>query len=160
MATQHVTKQSEQEKVIPFRPMNMLEEMERMFENFIPHGWMRPLWKEHALGAEYLPQMDVIEQDDNIVVRAALPGVIKEDLEVSTTNHTLTVRGSTYRETQQKGKGEYFRREISSGSFLRTVSLPAAVDETRISAVFKDGMLEVTLPKIESAKRHTIEIKS
>ena len=108
---------------------------------------------------ETLPQMDIIDRDDSIVVRAALPGVDKKDLEVSTTHQTLTLRGSTQKETREE-KGEYFRHEISRGNFLRTVTLPSVIDESKIKAKFKDGLLEVTLPKLESAKRHTIHIES
>ena len=106
-----------------------------------------------------LPQIDVIERDDSIVVHAALPGIDKKDLEVSTTQQTLTLRGSSRKETKEE-RGEYFRHEISRGNFLRTVTLPAVVDESKIKAKFKDGLLEVTLPKLESAKRHSINIES
>jgi len=157
MATETV-KKTETENVVPFRPITMLEEVERMFENIIPHGWMRPFRSEHLHLGENLPQVDVIDQDDKILVRAALPGVKKENLEVSTTQFTLTIRGTTRKETKEE-KGEFYRREISTGSFLRTVTLPAAIDESNIKAVFKDGMLEVTLPKLESAKRHSINIE-
>ena len=158
MATQPV-KKTEHENVVPFRPMSMLEEVERMFENFIPHGWMRPFRNEHPFLAEIMPQIDIIDQDDMIMVRAALPGVEKDDLEVSTTQHTVTIRGSTHKETKEE-KGEYYRREISAGHFLRTVNLPAAIDESNIKARFKDGMLEITLAKLESAKRHNINIET
>ncbi len=158
MATEPV-KKTESENVVPFRPMSVLEEVERMFENIIPHGWTRPFRSEHLQLSENLPQVDVIDQDENILVRAALPGIKKENLEVSTTQFTLTIRGSTRKETKEE-KGEFYRREIHTGSFLRTVTLPAAVDESNIKAVFKDGMLEVTLPKLESAKRHSIKIEA
>ena len=159
MATQPVVKKSESENIVPFRPLSMIEEMERMFETFMPQSWLRPWRMETSLLAETVPQVDVIDQDDKILVRAALPGVTKDDLEVSTTDHTVTIRGSTRKETKAE-KGEYYRREIRSGSFLRTVSLPANVDEKRIKAVFKDGLLEVSLPKLEGAKRHAIPIQT
>lgn len=157
MTTEPV-KKTESENVVPFRPLTMLEEVERAFEHLIPHGWMRPFRTEHLQLNENLPQVDVVDQDDSILVRAACPGVKKEDLEVSTTQFTLTIRGKTHKESKEE-KGEYYRREISTGSFLRTVTLPAAVDESNIKAVFKDGLLEVTLAKLESAKRHSIEIR-
>ena len=59
---------------------------------------------------------------------------------------------------QKEEKGEYYRREIRSGNFLRTIPLPAAIDESAIKANFKDGLLEVTLPKLESEKRHTVKV--
>lgn len=159
MATQPIVKKAEPENIVPLRPLSMFEEMERMLENMVPQRWMRPFRMEHALMGEALPQIDIIDRDDSIMVRAALPGVDKKDLEVSTTHQTLTLRGSTQKETKEE-KGEYFRHEISRGNFLRTVTLPAVVDESRIKARFKDGLLEVTLPKLESAKRHTINIES
>ena len=147
------------ENVVPFRPLGMLEEMERMLESMLPQRWMRPFRMEHTMLGETLPQIDIIDCDDTIVVRAALPGVDKENLEVSTTNQTLTLRGSTQSESKTE-QGEYFRHEISRGNFLRTVTLPTVVDEAKIKAKFKDGLLEVTLPKLESAKRHSIKIES
>ena len=159
MATQGNLKKSEKENVIPFRPMSMFEEMEHMLENFVPHGWLHPFKREQSLFAEGMPRVDVIDRDDTIMVRAALPGVEKDDLTVSTTPQTVTIRGATRKESREE-KGEYFRCEISSGSFLRTVTLPAPVDEEKVKAKFKDGLLELVLPKLESAKRHSIEIET
>ena len=159
MATQGNLKKSEKENVVPFRPLSMFEEMEHMLENFVPHGWLHPFKKEQAIFAEGIPRVDVIDRDDTIVVRAALPGVDKDDLTVSTTPQTVTIRGATKKEFREE-KDEYFRCEISSGSFLRTVTLPAPVDEEKVKAKFKDGLLELTLPKIENAKRRSIKIEA
>lgn len=149
----------ERENIVPFRPLSMLEEMEHMFENFLPHSWMRGSRLDSALHAENMPQVDVLDQDENIIVRAALPGVNKKDLEVSSTDHTVSIRCRTKKEVEEE-KGEFYRREICTGSFLRTVTLPAIVDESRIQACFKDGLLEITLPKQENSKRHSIKIDS
>ena len=157
MTTQPEIKTSEQENVVPFHRTGMFDEMERMFENFMPHGWLKPFRTEHGWMGEAGPHMDVIDRDDYIVVRAAMPGVKKDDLEVSTTDHTVTIRGSTQSEKKEE-KGEYYRHEISKGNYLRTVTLPASVDESGAKATFKDGMLELKLPKLESARRHTIAI--
>ena len=155
--SKQVRKTDASDNIVPFRPMSMLEEMERMMENFAPR-WMRSFHPEQELLSETLPQVDVIDRDDHIIVRAAVPGVEKDDLEVSTTDHTVTIRGKTRHESREE-KGEFFRCEISSGNFLRTVTLPSPVDEKATRASFKDGMLELTLPKRESARRHTIAIE-
>jgi HSP20 family protein len=159
MATQQKNITPEKENIVPFRPMSMFEEMEHMLENIVPHNWLHPLRREQALFAEGMPRVDVIDKDDTILVRAALPGVDKDDLSVSTTPQTVTIRGSTRKEIKEE-KGEYFRCEISSGSFLRTVTLPAPVNEDKVTAKFRDGLLELVLPKLESARRHSIKIET
>lgn len=137
--------------------------MSRMFEDFFPRGWMRPWRFERPLLREFefeawAPKVDLIERDDEIVVRAEVPGVEKKDLDVSLTENTVTLRGQTGREEKEE-KGHYYRCEISRGEFIRTVALPADVDTEKAKAEFKDGVLELTLPKVEKAKRRTIKLE-
>ena len=150
------------------RALTPFDEMDRVFdrllEGFGPR-WMRPLgWEwpwtaEGEGGLEYrMPRVDVIDRDEAVVVRAELPGVEKKDLDVSMTERTLTIKATTHRESEEE-KGEYQRRETLRGEFLRTVTLPAEVNGEKAKAVFKDGMLELTLPKLEVAKRRTITVE-
>lgn len=157
----HLTprKSKQEQNVVPLRASNMLEEFENMFESFFPQGWLKPFEGRKELRFENLPQVDVIDRDDTIIVKAALPGVSKDDLEVSTTPNTVTIRGTTKKETKEE-KDEYYRCEISTSDYLRTVALPAAVDETKVKATFKDGMLELKCPKLESAKRRSVKIEA
>ena len=157
MTSQSLIKEQERENVVPCRPLSVFDEMERMLEGMMPRSLFRPFRWESAI--ENLPQVDVIDRDDHIFVRVALPGVKKEDLEVSTTDHTVTIRGKTSYECKEEEEGEFYRREVASGHFLRTISLPASIDETKVKAVYRDGMLELTLPKLEHSKRHTIKIE-
>lgn len=157
--TKQALKQESHENIVPFRPLSMFEEMEQMFNQLSPVGWGRSLRSHLPFTDENLPKVDVIDRDNNILVRAAVPGVKVEDLEVSTTDHSVTIRGKTRHEEREE-KGEFYRCEISSGDFLRTVTLPDRIDEAKAEASFKDGLLELTLPKQENAKRRTIEIKS
>lgn len=157
MTTQHAIKKSEHETVIPIRPFGVMEEMERMMENINPRNWFRHSLGDFPMLSEALPQIDVLDREDEVIVKAAVPGVKKEDLEVSLTDHTVTIRGSIKSEEKEE-KGEYYRHEISCGSFLRTVTLPAAVDDSKVKAKFKDGILEICAPKVESSKRHSIKI--
>ena len=160
MAIHLTPRKSKQERnVVPLRTSNVLEEFEQIFENFFPQGWLRPFESRKELQFENLPKVDVIDRDDTIVVKAALPGVAKEDLEVSTTPQTVTIRGKTRKETKEE-KDEYYRCEISTSDYLRTVPLPASIDETKVKAVFKDGLLELRCPKLESAKRHSVKIEA
>ena len=148
----------------PARTLSPLEEMDRMFENFFPRGWMRPFrrewpaWSELAAPFEgHMPKVDVIDRDDEVLVRAEVPGVEKDDLDVSVSDNSVTIKGNTRHEEKEE-KGDYFRCEISQGSFARTVALPDYVDTQAAKAGFKDGVLELTLPKVEKAKRRSIKI--
>ena len=136
----------------------MFGDIDRMFDDFFGRRWLRPFTGgSFPELATTLPSVDVIDRDDEVVVRAAVPGYKKEDLEISVSNSTLTVKGETKKEEKEE-KGDYYRCEISQGSFSRMIALPAEVDESKAKASMKDGMLELTLPKIEKSKRHTISI--
>jgi HSP20 family protein len=136
-----------------------LADIDRLFDDFIGRRWLRPFGWERPLAEmpEFVPSIDVIDREDEVVVRAEVPGYKKEEIEVSVSNSTLTLKGETKSEEKEE-RGDYYRCEISRGSFTRTIALPAAVDEAKAKASMKDGMLELTLPKLEKAKRHTIAI--
>ena len=143
------------------------ETIERTFNKFMNRGWLRSA-RDDRDSFEALspfdgftmrwPKIDVVDQDNEVLVRAELPGVNKEDLDVSLSENMLTLRGHTRRE-QRVEKDNYFRSEISQGSFLRSVYLPVEVDSENASASLKDGILEVKLPKIESSKRKSIQVQ-
>lgn len=160
-------KESKQDiqKAQPARVMNPFEEMDRLFEGHFPSGWMRPFhwprpsWGELSAPFEgKMPKVDVIDRDKEIVVKAELPGVNKKDLDISVTKNTVTIQGSTSHEEKEE-KGDFYRCEISRGSYSRTLTLPAEVNEDEAKAEFKDGILELTLPKVEKAKRRTIKVE-
>ncbi len=147
------------------RAMNPFDEMDQLFEDFFPRGWMQSMrrqWPEWVeLGAPFdgrTPKVDVVEQDEAVVVRAELPGVDKENLDISLTEDSVTISATTKQESEEE-KGDYHRREISQGSFSRTVALPAAVQGDQANANFKDGILELTLPKAAPAKRHNVKVE-
>lgn len=150
----------------PFRH-GMDEFFENMFGNF-PGRWMGamndpfrtefPMWKEFAdFNEASFPRVDMIDREKELLVRAELPGVRKQDLEISILGDRLVIQGM--REYKQEKKDDtYFRSEIGRGTTSRTVMLPAEVDEKKVKAELKDGILEVTLPKTEVHKRHTIKV--
>ena len=135
-----------------------------MFEGHFPHGWMHPFRFNFPSLPEIkafegkTPSVDVIEKDNEIIVNAELPGVDKKDLEISVTNNTVTIKGSTSHEEKEE-KGDYYRCEISRGSYSRTLSLPAEVDEEKTKAKFKNGILKLTLPKLKKSKRHNVKVE-
>jgi len=105
-----------------------------------------------------MPSVDVLDHDDHLLVRAEIPGVNKEDLKVSISDNVLTIKGDTKRE-DKKESGDYFRHEISRTSFARSVTLPVAVDASKVSAALTDGMLEVTIGKAEASKRRSVKVQ-
>jgi HSP20 family protein len=141
------------------------QEVEKAFEKFFRGGWL-PSFREWPATFPSLkdtfegrtPKIDVLDRDDHVVVEAELPGVKKSDIEVSLGDGRITVKASTRRETSEE-EGDYHRREISRGVYARTVSLPAPVDGSRATAAYEDGVLKVTLPKLEGAKRQSIEVR-
>ncbi|MGZ4968911.1 MAG: Hsp20/alpha crystallin family protein [Methylobacter sp.] len=135
------------------------DEFDNFFDDFLSRKWPRLLdWNVPTLAEAGFPKVDILEHDNEIEVQAALPGVKKEDLDVSVTNQAITIRTSTKQEKKSEEKGKYFRREISRGEFQRTLALPDNVDGEQAKASFKDGLLTVHIPKTEKSKRKTIEI--
>ena len=155
-------------EVRPTRALTPFEEMDRMFERWFEHafprGWLRPFRAELPTLNEIpmplearLPNVDVIDRDDELLVRAELPGIEKDNLDVSISENSVTIKGESKHESKEE-KGDFYRCEISQGSFARTVSLPHTINTEKSAASFKNGVLELTLPKIEKAKRRTIKI--
>lgn len=157
------------QSVTPTHAISPFEDVDRMFdtmfEGFMPRGWMRPfrrewpMWGESAMPLRTrIPKVDIIDRDDEVVVRAEVPGIDKDDLDVTVSENRVTIKGETKREEKEE-KGDYLRCEISRGEFSRTVALPHYVDSDAAKARFSDGVLELTMPKVEKAKRHSIKIE-
>lgn len=127
--------------------------LDDLFGQRRPGHWERPSAPLPALA----PSMDVIERRNEIIVRALVPGVKKEKIEVSLSGTLLTIRGETMPEIKDE-EGEYYRSEIPHGPFSRTLVLPAEVDEAHAKATMKDGVLELRLHKPEKSRRRRIRI--
>jgi HSP20 family protein len=147
------------------RMFSPFEEMDRWFESAFPRGWMRPFQREWPMWGELaqplesrIPRVDVIDRDEEIMLRAELPGVEKKDLDVSITDNTVTIKATSSAEEKEE-KGDYYRCEISRGSFARTITLPSNVESDKAAASFKEGILELTLPKVEKSQRRRINVE-
>jgi HSP20 family protein len=105
----------------------------------------------------WMPAMDLVEGDDNFVLRADLPGLTQDDIKIEFEDRTLTVSGERKAENEVKKDG-YVRVERAFGSFSRSLTLPQGVDPEAVSASFDNGVLEVTIPKPEAHKPRRIEI--
>ncbi|HXK57116.1 MAG: Hsp20/alpha crystallin family protein [Gammaproteobacteria bacterium] len=147
------------------RALTPWEEMDRAFDAMFHRGWLRPF---HEMFPDWMmadreldlrmPRVDMLDNEDEILVRAELPGVEKGDLEVNLSGQTLTIKGETKREEKEE-KGEYFRSEITRGSFSRTLQLPVEVDEEAVKAAFNNGMLEIHLPKTRKAAKKKVAVE-
>lgn len=105
----------------------------------------------------WAPTVDVVENNDNFIVKADIPGVKKDDLKVDVKDGTLTIKGEKKQEEKVE-KNNYIRIERSYGNFVRNFSLPGNVDSSKINAKFTDGVLEIKIPKKEEAKPKEIKI--
>lgn len=106
----------------------------------------------------WAPALDILEDKDTLVIKADLPGLKEEDVDISVQGNTLTIRGERKQESEAKEKG-FYRCERYYGSFQRSLDLPYPVDQSKIKASYKGGVLEVRLPKAEEAKAKKIKIE-
>jgi HSP20 family protein len=130
-------------------------EINRLFDDSFRGG----MQAEEALGRSYWsPAVDIAERDNEYVVKVELPGVNKDDVKITLESNILTIRGEKKQEKEEKGENSH-RLERSYGSFQRSFTLPTIVKNDKIDAVYRDGILTVTLPKAEEAKPKQIEVK-
>ena len=136
-------------------------DMERMFEDFLGRGVL-PFWPERWWPAPRMkittPAVDLYEEKDDIVVKAELPGMEKDNIEVNLSDRRLTIKGEKKQEEEVKKEG-YYRSERSYGSFVRTLELPREVQTDKVKADFKNGILMIRLPKTEEAKKKETKVK-
>jgi len=130
---------------------NLRNEVDNLFDRFVE----RPLG---VITGQVVPVIDLYETDTDLVVRADLPGVTERDLDVSLSGQTLTLRGEKPSDRNAQGR-TFHVAERSCGAFSRTVRLPVEVDAERIRASYRQGVLEVVLPKKRSAQATRINIQ-
>jgi HSP20 family protein len=142
--------------LVKWEPMQELaklhDEMDRIFGRSLGEAsnGTKQMWN---------PLVDVREEDGNIVVKADMPGVKKENVTITATEDSITIQGKSQEETEDK-KDNYYRRERRCGSFHRVLSLPATIDADKAQASFQDGTVTITLPKIEqTSKAKTINVQ-
>jgi HSP20 family protein len=165
MAKEGKKAETKKGELLPWRPFPEMARWERdidqMFENFLGRR-LRPFLPERwwsAAGAEIsTPAVDLYEEKDDIVVKADLPGMEKDNIEVNISDNRLTIKGEK-KEEQEIKKENYYRSERSYGSFVRTLELPTEVQADKVKAAFKNGVLEIRLPKTEEAKKKETKVK-
>ena len=130
------------------------QEMDRLVDRFF-----EPRLEEFSAFAGWAPKLDVSETKDAIVVKAETAGVEPKDIQISLQEQLLTIKGEKQMEKEEKEE-RYYRMERAYGAFTRSVRLPVAVDGSRVTASFKNGLLTVSLPKTPAAKGTVIPIKT
>jgi HSP20 family protein len=139
----------------PFKDFErMRREMDRLWDSFFEGG----LRKRTEGAGEWLPSLDVAETKNEIVVKAEVAGMDPKDIDISLSDGVLTIKGEKKQEKEEK-EADYHLTERSYGSFTRLVQLPKEVQSDKISASYKNGILKITLPKSEEAKKKEIKIK-
>lgn len=136
----------------PFRDLEALREnVNRLFQES-----MTPRREFHTAQA-WAPVVDVVEDEEKIIVRAELPGLKREDIDIELTGDTLTIKGERKFENEEK-KENYVRVERAYGEFRRVFNIGVPVDAGGVKAAYKDGILEVTIPKAEEVKPKKVEV--
>ena len=144
-------------ELVPWRPFGEVGsfrgEMDKLWDRFFGQ---RPLVGK--LTEEWLPSVDISETEDKLQIKAELPGLEIKDDNVSISGDLLTIKGEKKKEKEEKDE-HYYYMERYSGSFERSFRIPVSVKADKVEAVFDKGVLKVTLPKMEEAKKKEIEIK-
>lgn len=150
-------KKSETTRAI--RPVRPVTEMERWFGDMF--NWPFPfLWRrEGEDGSAWSPKVELLDHEDKYTVRAELPGVKPEDVDITLTGNILTISGERKLDTTTKEK-DYVFTEHMYGSFCRSIELPVEVDSEKIEACYDNGILEVDLPKSAESKPRKVKVQA
>ena len=146
--------------ITPWTPFRELDEIERRLDEALGRQLLPRRWR-HFLAEEkgWAPAIEMFEKEDKFVIKAELPGMKEEDIDISIVGDTLTIKGERKAESEVKEE-DYYCCERSYGSFLRSVMLPANVNAEKIGANFEDGVLEIDLPKAAEVKPKKITISA
>jgi HSP20 family protein len=145
-------------EVVRWEPFNEMVSLRDAVNRLFEDSFIRPAaWPLPFEGSAWSMSVDVIETKDNVVVKAAVPGVKPDEIEVSITGDTLTIKGETKAEEKFE-EGSYLRKERRFGAFQRTLTLPANIVSDKAKAEFENGVLTLTLPKTEEMKPKAIKV--
>ncbi len=140
----------------PFREISALQErMNRLFADVRSQGSLR---EEEIARGSWVPAVDIFETNEAIVLKAELPGITAKDVSVEVKDNTLTLKGEKKFE-KEVNEENYYRVERSYGSFQRAFTLPGTISQEKVKAKFKDGILEISLPKVEQARPKQIKVE-
>ncbi len=138
-------------------PFRELEHIQQQMNQLFDFSLSRPFGDATLLGGQWAPAVDVYDSADNILIKADLPGLNKDDIDVTVESDQLILKGEKKKENEIE-EDNYYKTERFTGSFFRTIPLPAEVEAEKVDAKFSDGVLTLNLPKREEAKPKRIKI--
>lgn len=145
--------------LIQVEPFVELERMRRQVDRLLQDVFPKPAIRDFAMPEwEWEPPVEMLETENEVVIRAVLPNLDPKYLDITVTGDAITIKGETKNEEEQKGRN-YYRRELKYGTFVRTLPFFAEVKTTDAKAAYKDGVLEVKVPKTERAKATSVKVK-
>lgn len=137
---------------------NIRKDLDGLFGEFFEPVTRRCSGSKRLESGIIVPHIDMLDRKGEIVVKADLPGLEKENIDLTITKDTLTIKGEV-KEQEEVKEGDYYSLERSYGSFCRLIALPAEIDNSKVKATYKKGVLEITLPKTEEAKPKEIKVE-
>ncbi|MBI2869415.1 MAG: Hsp20/alpha crystallin family protein [Chloroflexi bacterium] len=138
-------------------PWRSFEDMDRWMDEFF-RGGVPSMWRGEE-GMAWAPRIELFDKGDRLMARVEIPGMKKDDINISVSGDVLTVSGERKAEEEVKEENVY-RAEMAYGRFSRSLTLPASVEADKIEATYESGILEISLPKVEAVKPKKIEIKA
>jgi HSP20 family protein len=143
-------------KALPKSVATVRDEFDRLFDQLASTGFLGPTAR--VFEAMWTPSVDFSENEKEYIARVEAPGVAKDDLEVNVDGQTLTISGRRDFEKEEKTE-EYFWRERQAGRFVRAIQLPTAVDQSKVTANYQDGIMTIRLPKTEPTAKTRVQVK-
>ncbi len=139
-----------------WQPIREMMSLREAMDRFLEDSFSREIG---VFEGAHFPLIDMYQTDNDVIVKAIIPGIKSEDLNISVTGDVLTINGEVHHEEETKGK-QYHMREARYGAFTRTIPLPISVNSDKASAQYEDGVLTLTLPKKEEVRPKTITVKA
>ena len=145
--------------LVRWDPLRELEEVSEKLNRLVSRPAVRGENRNETMTvADWIPTVDISETEDEYLIKADLPEVKREDVKITVQERVLTIQGERAQEREERGK-RYHRVERTYGNFARSFTLPDYVDDTKVTAEFKEGVLKLHLPKSEKARPGAIEVK-
>ena len=141
-----------------WQPFHEIDTLRRQFDQMLDEvAGVSPKLGGHVVGNGFAPAVELKDEDNRLILRAAVPGMEAKDLDVRVTRDAVAIAGEHRQEKEESDK-HYFRSEFRYGKFQRTIPLPVSVQNDKVAAEFKDGILTLTLPKVEEMQHKVVKL--